>query len=1055
MIKIFPSRLVGEPLETHHHDKTSLLNWFYQNVKGFTLERNHPIVLELNGKELIPEEWENTIINPDDDIKIFPKPYAIGAAVSAWVYVYYAIVAAVALYSVYMILSMSSQGAANNNSNGDGLELNPAKANSAKLGDPIREIFGKQRIYPDYLVQPVNRFVSGEPETYKAHLFLCIGIGEYTINKNDIRIGNTPITALGDDVEYTIYPPNADVSHDPRSENWWTSTEVSGTSMGAGLDMAVTAPDGNIVSATSATVNGYSVSFDIPTIADKNDFSNTWTVNKTVTLNIYDVFDVTNQNGYSRISGTSLIELNAYVGMPVTLYIDKSPYNLIIASIEPETPPEDEKNNGEDEKNNGEDEKLRDQIVIKPKPEEPEQVLYHITLAYEDLTPFCGLGAMKQRLSICHRGGEYKIKARDGLTVIVDRLIDGVVDDTWEGFQPRTVIDFIADNINDKERWLGGFLACPENEKVDAIELNFAFPSGICDWDKKGRKERQTVLWAVEYRYVNESRWVTIRGKWAEKNINGLGYTLRYDLPRAGLVEVRARRRNVQNDDGAHDSMYWQSLRGRLLKRPSSYPNVTTLGITITTGGKLAAQSDRRVNVIATRKYNKGKDRSISGAIKHILDNVKIEYDEATIDEMEENIWTPNKQTFDYQTDQTQSIFDILQKICTAGFAYPYLSDGLLSVGYDGEKNWTGAITPLEMTEPLKATFTAPNNDDFDGVDVTYINSKTWAEETVICRLDDVETPQKIEAFKLAGVVNEDQAYRIGMRRLMRYRYQRLSFTCQTELDGLCYQYGDRIILTDDIPTNKTINCFLIDIKKVNDQAHVLVSDSLNWTFENPKILIKWQDGTVSPILSIQKIHGGFSTPWLSEFDFVVLNDPAIEPPRAIFCEAKQIGYDVIIDSIEPEENGRCTISAHEYQLAYYDYDTAIYPFGDKSYLTSKPYPVLISESVNVNSQLNNIKRADSPYSSINENTEANITLDMVKIRDVLTTYRAEAENVTPNAGLEKITIKDVLNNSNTEDYVIAGVSLDQINIKSVLIREKIPAEEIKTSATVDKITIS
>ncbi len=38
-----------------------------------------------------------------------------------------------------------------------GLDLNPAKANRAKLGDPIREVFGR-RIYPDYVVQPVTRF---------------------------------------------------------------------------------------------------------------------------------------------------------------------------------------------------------------------------------------------------------------------------------------------------------------------------------------------------------------------------------------------------------------------------------------------------------------------------------------------------------------------------------------------------------------------------------------------------------------------------------------------------------------------------------------------------------------------------------------------------------------------------------------------------------------------------------------------------------------------------------------------------------------------------------
>ncbi len=32
---------------------------------------------------------------------------------------------------------------------GDSLDVNPAKANRAKLGDPIRELFGRRRIYPE------------------------------------------------------------------------------------------------------------------------------------------------------------------------------------------------------------------------------------------------------------------------------------------------------------------------------------------------------------------------------------------------------------------------------------------------------------------------------------------------------------------------------------------------------------------------------------------------------------------------------------------------------------------------------------------------------------------------------------------------------------------------------------------------------------------------------------------------------------------------------------------------------------------------------------------
>ena len=55
-------------------------------------------------------------------------------------------------------------------------------------------------------------------------------------------------------------------------------------------------------------------------------------------------------------------------------------------------------------------------------------------------------------------------------------------------------------------------------------------------------------------------------------------------------------------------------------------------------------------------------------------------------------------------------------------------------------------------------------------MDVTYINGTTWAEETVQCRQTGNPTPVKVESYTLDGVLNEDRAYRIGMRRLLGYQ---------------------------------------------------------------------------------------------------------------------------------------------------------------------------------------------------------------------------------------------------------------------------------------------
>ncbi|EOM9752373.1 host specificity factor TipJ family phage tail protein, partial [Salmonella enterica] len=165
-------------------------------------------------------------------------------------------------------------------------------------------------------------------------------------------------------------------------------------------------------------------------------------------------------------------------------------------------------------------------------------------------------------------------------------------------------------------------------------------------------------------------------------------------------------------------------------------------------------------------------------------------------------------------TTDSDAVLNMLQKITNAGQAYFLFADGMASVGYDGVKPWSGVISPQEMTDELETAFSAPSDDDYDGVDVTYINATTWAEETVQCRTVENPVPLKRESYQLEGVTDRDRAYRIGMRRLMKYRQRRLSFSATTEMDALCYNTGDRIILTDDIPGNRTLSCLITGMKR-------------------------------------------------------------------------------------------------------------------------------------------------------------------------------------------------------------------------------------------------
>lgn len=1008
-IRIYPSRLPGEPLEKHEHGTLTLHDWMLKNVADYSKAKNHPIAVEVNGQAVPPNEWALCQIRPDSDVKIYPVPYAVGFAIASLV-----IAVASAAYAIYMMNNMDTGGYTS--SNGIGLDLNPAKANNARLGDPIRELFGRYRFYPDYVVQPVTRFDPDDPTRMTVEMLICLGVGDIAFTNGDIRVGSSPVTALGSKFTYNVFPPGADVSGDRRSENWFNSTEVGGTSSGSGLDMAQTSPDSTDITADSMTVSGASVTFsglhDDNNDDEEDALPESWVEGALVTITAPANFAVSTSSGFSVLASDTLVELNPSTGMPVTLEINGSEYDLFIATYTPgqaavpgvggtaavlrgNAAPTtyDFSVTGQTFTltwhaatytvslvadygtmsglltaiNGGltgsglvaHDDGGVVRIVELSSPwrggsittsslpvsvfgDAPEftagtassggtpAITANVTLAYGSAAgaAFSGIPEGTQRLALSHRGNEYRIAEADGTTATVQRIIDGAVDAYWPGFSPRTMIDYAATGINDNNTWMGPFLACPENEVVDAFEVNFSFPSGICGFDSKGKKRIRHCEWEIQYRvYGSGSGWTSRQGVYALQNVNGLGFTERFNLDVAGLVEVRCRRRNEQGSNNARDSMFWHSLRGRLLARPSSYAGVTLMAATVETGGVLAAQSDRRVSVVGTRIYETGAARSISGALYHVGHSLGLAMDAEAIDVLESTYWTPGSEYFDYATGDSISSLEMLQKITNAGKSYFLLSDGLASVGREGIKNWSGIISPHEMTEELQTTFSAPSADDYDGVDVTYINGTTWAEETVQCRTPDNPTPRKVEKYTLDGVLDQDRAYRIGMRRLMKYMHQRLGHTTSTELDALVYQFGDRVLLTDDIPGNKTVSSLVVDMTTDGGQTTFLVTEPLDWSFENPRAILRYQDGSASGLLEATRAGDyELSVPWQASFDNIILDDPYIEPPRLIFCSSTRSYYDAIFDEIGSPSDGTCPITARQYSEIFYQYDDATYP---------------------------------------------------------------------------------------------------------------------------------
>ena len=998
MIRIYPSRLQGEPLEVHVIDKpVQLVEWLKRLAPDFTLEREHPICIDVDGVTLPTEAWPAFIVQPDTDLKIYPVAKGTGLEVAAWVAI------AVAAVTLVLVLSMKTPGVSQPGQ-GDSIDLNPAKANRAKVNEPVREILGRYKVYPDYVVQPVSRFVN--QRELHVSLCLCVGAGSHAILPSSIKIGDTPLAAFGADVSYAFYGPGESLAGDSRAENWYSVGEVGGTDAGtSGLDTASTATGGTSVIADALVLAGLGVSL----AGESPEFPEEWGAGVTVTMRTPNSYTVSSVGGYDRIAG-ALGDLAPFVGMKVTLSTDVD-YDLVVASYSPFVSPvpgvggspssvqasasptlydfastpavwtityQDETRTISLASNylnmsglvsaitsqldgmglTAQDNSGRLLIAEPASPYRggplsqsnapvaifgvapvysigaasaggtPERAAY-IELMYENGTPFAGLEDGPQRIALGCRSHRYTITAIDGLTMTVQRLTDtGLVDDGWAGFIARTLLDYSlgADGAADVN-WLGPFMAVPEQELTDTVEYDFHLPGGLAWYKSNGHRRAGSINIFVEWRDA------AIGGAWNRKTHtlqsnteDAIGFTFRHNLPRRMRPQYRVRRENPEGGGNTRDTVYWFGLRSRL-QAPAAYQGVTIFTASIRTGDRLGAQSDRRVSMVAERLYEGAPARSISGASLHVLSSLGIPFDQtdvAKLHQLEGSHWTPRGETFDLEYTASSSVREVLQTIFAAGMSHLTLTEGLISAIREGVQPVRGTITNHELTKELTASFTAPGQDDFDGVDVKYVDPRTWSEETVPCRIGE-SLGLKVDTITLDGVLDRDRAWRIGMRTLRKHMYQRWAYSSTTDLEALCYERLDHVALADDIPGTSQ-SALIVGAQQVEERVVLQLTEPLDWEVDSPRIMLRRHDGSATPLIIPTYVDDYAMSIPANALDFDLITDLSIEPARLLFAASARVGYSAMMSEISPGSDGSCDFTALEYRDDYYADDDGFAP---------------------------------------------------------------------------------------------------------------------------------
>ncbi|WP_430317007.1 host specificity factor TipJ family phage tail protein [Pseudomonas sp. p1(2021b)] len=906
MIEFYPNKLSDtEPLGTWKTDRRMTIeDWLKSQAPSYQRCESPPISAVLNDEVIEQHLWHKVEFKPSDLLQIYREPK--GTDPFSITFALFKGAKAVLKALMPKMPGLPSTAGAQQ---GDPLTEASAKGNKVKLGDVVREIAGFQRTYPSYLSQP-RRWFAG-PRDQRVEMILYVGQGEYDIPPAKVRVGETPLISLGADAEYTIYQPGADLSGDPAHINWFNVPEVGASSSGsAGLELTVATDLTRSANAAAYQFSGNTVS--IP--SGSGSFPSDWTsglIIRIVAPYSYEAID----GGASRdIIRGPLHILNPFPGMEIEVAGNNAGY-YIVHSYTPES------SSGPAE----------------------------MTLNYDGGSAVIGLTPGTGQASIGPRGLRYRIIAISPSIMTLERLAsDGSTDDDWPGFDTMqsVVANLSLDNSNLQGGYRGPFACCPEGEKVTEIEWSVFFPNGLCGIGREGQIYSIPAYHTFEYRDMDVAgAWTVVEKVHSGGSLDAQGFTNRIVLPYPMRAEARVKKRWVQlggrANEEARDDTNWYDLRGKMQNSPTSYAGLTVMTCRIRGGDRLSAQSESQINLEATRVlpiYSSGSwlpKAPTRDIVTWCLDKLKERgYTDDDFDHDEwsyfQSVCQSRGDVYDETLDRTITVKDMINNALACGFGELVVFNGLLRPARDEPRavfdveygSKTQTYSPQNMTKMVRVSGSMPSINDYDGVDIEYYSSKTWAWETVECRWPG-DQGVKVEKVRLPGVSDETRAWRIGMRRRGHQKYRTDTYSWETELDGRNSGYLSFAAVADDQP-KRCQSAILTSFQATGPGAILGSSEKLDWSSGGEhKIGIRRPDGTLSGPWIATRVDDYRAQ--VAAIDFVPVIDTPYEPPHILFGPSSRWAYPVLITSSDPA-NGNVLMRGMPYDARVYTYDDQFPP---------------------------------------------------------------------------------------------------------------------------------
>lgn len=895
MIRVFPSSFNSpdqhRPIyECPIEPGETLLEAMVRLVPSYDVNKPTPWQCKVNGGRVDPKRYERVVLGADTAVDFYMTPR--GDVINIVLNIF--TLGAWSLVVKFLTPKIAGAGGAQSQRDRDDLDIAAVKANVVKQGSVIREKFGEGRIYPDHTVQLRRYFLEGDATKQASEMFLCLGIGSFVFDEGRSKVGETTQAALGDNLVVRIYEPGANVAAEQMADNWYTSTEVGGTSSGtAGLELTVTNDIPLNSEATTYVLSGDTVT--IPTGA--GSWPDGWAINMVVRALTPYSWTVTDGGVGIRdqVSGP-WAQLNPAVGMKLEVAGAFSGQFEVAA-------------------------------VVMSGPS-----ISYVTLNYADGSPVTELPLGTYSLTVGYSGLRYRIRLFSVQVITLDRLTDtGAEDLAWPGFDTLTTsaAQFNLQETNTEGGWSGPYAACPAGELATESEIDFFYPGGLYVTNKYGNPENLDITVEAQVRDLDiGGAWTSYSFTHSSALIAQVGYSERIVHPYAMRPEVRVRRLTADYPQGTiSDTVQWYGLKAKLSTRPTSYPGVTTAAVRVFGGGALAAQAEQMISFWVTRKLDRqdgtfGPTRSIRDAALYLARDRG--YPDARLDLAEWNrlgtLWDARGDYFDGSFEKETTAEAALNIICRPGYAQVIAPRGILRPVRDAlrgpeEKGIARLYGPNNSTD-IKRSGQPVSLNDTDGVNVKWMNPVTWTTETVKCRLPELPNPNKITELTLDGVNNRTRAWRLGMRELCAARFRRWKHTWSTGLDSFASGYMDYVEVCDNIPDLAT-------------SGHLRAWDGTQFTSNEPLadatiVALRRPDGTKYGPVPLTKVDEyTFTIGFPLDFTPPTERDGDRVPTLLFFGKEDEMFWPVLASSVQPSGQFRANVEGLGYDERVYQFDDA------------------------------------------------------------------------------------------------------------------------------------